>query len=262
MHTRLYLLMATQFVLAVSYGGSLKLFGEAGATYTSLQPKDTGTSWVRLDSTIFPCSSANQHDCQVLHLSSPVDWLPGRHIVLTTTDYLPNHSEELIICSVGSDRTTIHFTTKQGGMPGACPAGAGVQWAHNGEKYSLSQLPMRLKITKTAAETRAAVGLLWRSITIESEGDQAGQCFPPCTADPRTNYYFGGATLARQGFEAFQVQGVAFRQLGQGGKMGHYPIHFHQARKTPPDTFVRDSSIDESMTVDRGPWDARRRAFA
>jgi hypothetical protein len=30
--------------------------------------------------------------------------------------------------------------------------------------------------------------------------------------------------------------------------MGHYPIHFHHAPKTPPDTFVRDSSINESMT--------------
>ena len=36
--------------------------------------------------------------------------------------------------------------------------------------------------------------------------------------------------------------------MGQGGASGHYPVHFHHARKTPPDTFVNDSSIHDSMT--------------
>ena len=44
------------------------------------------------------------------------------------------------------------------------------------------------------------------------------------------------------------MQGVEFRQLGQGGKLGHYPIHFHLARQMPGDTIVKDSSINESMT--------------
>jgi hypothetical protein len=57
----------------------------------------------------------------------------------------------------------------------------------------------------------------------------------------RTGLYFGGPTIVRQGFAAFQVQGVEFRQLGEGGKLGHHPQHFHLARKTPPNTFVKDS---------------------
>ena len=61
-------------------------------------------------------------------------------------------------------------------------------------------------------------------------------------------YYFGGHTIVRQGFAAFQVQGVEFRQMGQGGKIGHYPVHFHMVRTTPPNTFVTDSSINEFMT--------------
>jgi hypothetical protein len=99
-------------VLAVSYGGSLKLFGKHGTTSATLQPKDSGSSWVRLARTIFPCDSSN-HDpnCQILKVSSPVDWWPGDHIVVTTTDYLPNHSEELLICGVGADHETIEFTS-------------------------------------------------------------------------------------------------------------------------------------------------------
>ena len=52
----------------------------------------------------------------------------------------------------------------------------------------------------------------------------------------------------RQGFKTVQIQGVEFAKLGQPGKMGHYPIHFHMARQVPPDTFIKDSTINESMT--------------
>jgi len=51
------------------------------------------------------------------------------------------------------------------------------------------------------------------------------------------------------------VQGVEFYQLGQGGAIMHYPVHFHMARQTPvtmgatqPITFVKDSSVWDSMT--------------
>ena len=115
-------------------------------------------------------------------------------------------------------------------------------------------LPMGNPTGKTAAETRAAVGLLTRSIRIVSEGDtvcNTDNCttFPPAP-QPNTvpGYYFGGHTIVRQGFAAFHVQGVEFHQLGQGGKIGHYPVHFHVVRTTPPNTFVTDSSINESMT--------------
>lgn len=53
-------------VLAVSYGGSLELFGKVGATYATLQPNDSGTSWVRLASTIYPCKNDKDTDCQTL----------------------------------------------------------------------------------------------------------------------------------------------------------------------------------------------------
>ena len=61
--------------------------------------------------------------------------------------------------------------------------------------------------------------------------------------------YFGGHTVIRQGFETAEIQGVEFHQLGQGGKIGHYPVHFHMARQVPfQRTFIKDCSINESMT--------------
>jgi hypothetical protein len=163
----------------------------------------------------------------------------SHHIVVTTTDYLPNHSEELEICGVNGNTITLCNDPSYS-----------VKWAHNGDKFSFkNRLPGRLRIAKEAAETRAAVGLLTSSIQIVSAGDALWGYFPgPCASNPCQNYYYGGHVIARQGFRAFQMQGVELKQLGQGGKLGHYPIHFHMARKTPSDTFVRDSSISESMT--------------
>jgi hypothetical protein len=238
-------------VIAVSYGGTLKLFGSKGVSGDDLIETASGTSWVRLRGTITP--GATQL------IVRPITWQAGDHIVVTTTDYLPNHSEELLICKIEEIgmAAKITFTTDlTADVKTTCPA-KGVKWTHNGEQYSLARLPSRLNIGKATAETRAAVGLLTRSVRIVSEGDAFGNCFPPSAKDPikgcsiddpRKNYYFGGHTIARQGFLSFQVEGVEFRQLGQGGKLGHYPIHFHLARHTPPDTYVRDSSINESMT--------------
>src|SRR5262245_3232663 len=57
--------------------------------------------------------------------------------------------------------------------------------------------------------------------------------------------------MVRQGFKEVQIQGVEFRQLGQGGRIGHYPIHFHLAKNTDytgKKAFVKDSAIWDSMT--------------
>jgi len=128
---------------------------------------------------------------------------------------------------------------------------------HNGVAYDMSRLAAHSKARGqqvgpglAAAETRAVVALLSRSIRIVSEGDNPGEPFPaaPPPGSAAAGYYLGGHTIVRQGVQTFQVQGVEFKQLGQGGRIGHYPVHFHMTRSTPPDTFVKDSSINESMT--------------
>jgi hypothetical protein len=70
----------------------LKLSGNTGISGDLLQPKASGTSWVRLDGTIAPGATT-------LNVR-PITWRVGDHIVVTTTDYLPNHSEELLICKI------------------------------------------------------------------------------------------------------------------------------------------------------------------
>jgi hypothetical protein len=238
-------------VLAVSFGGTLQLFGKKGAVYPQekdLGPKDPGRSWGRLAGTILPGAES-----LTVETSVPIDWQPGDHIVVTTTDYLAGHSEELIIKSVSGNTITFNTACSVGQDPitpiDQCKT-PGIRWTHYGNQFSLNRLPPRLGITKNAAETRAAVALLTRSIRIVSEKDEALSLPGPSPYPSATpGYYFGGHTVARQGFKVFEMQGVEFHQLGEGARLGHYAVHFHMARKVPTNTtFVKDCSVSESMT--------------
>ncbi len=245
-------------VLAVSYGGTLNLYGKKGASYpaaTALPASFTGTSWLRLNKNIDPKDTQNS---STLEVERPVGWQAGDQIVVTTTDYLPGHSEERTIASVDPDEMTIHLTQA-------------FLWPHNGTKVDLAAKgvpptvgpqddPNLPESNGRLVDTRAAVALLSRSIRIVSGCDNAGQSFPApgmtCSNTPGNSYYFGGHTLVRQGFKSFQLQGVELYQLGQGGRIMHYPVHFHMARKTPqaalggklPVTFLKDNAVWDSMT--------------
>jgi G8 domain len=111
-------------VLALSYGGTINLFGKKGASYPAAVPLPawyTGTSWVRLAQNI----DSNSQVSPLLVVDRPVDWMAGDQIVVTSTDYLPGHSEQMTIQSVDSDRITIHVTRA-------------FRFPHNGTKVDLA----------------------------------------------------------------------------------------------------------------------------
>ncbi len=157
-------------VLAVSYNGAIQLFGAKGATYTATaatgcpenSPSCTGTSWGRLNKNALP----GDMELQVV---GALDWQDKDNILLTTTDYLPGHSEQLTIDgtpTVSGQVTTIKLATA-------------VKYPHNGQKFDLSNTTFpgisRLGPNFPAsAEMRAAVGLLSRDIRIISDGDTPG----------------------------------------------------------------------------------------
>lgn len=246
-------------VLALSFGGTLQLFGAKGVTYiptgekctpdipnTECNPAYTGTSWVRLTGV----SPPNLDGTQNIAINRAVDWKANDHIVVTTTDYLPSHSEEVVLAADANLGTTLKLQTP-------------LQNKHNFSTYPLSAVPQGIgpaedpNVTdvQSAIDTRAAVALLSRSIQVVSEGDVPSVGF---TETPGN--YYGGHTIIRQGFASYQVQGVEFYQLGQGGQKGRYPVHFHMARKTPqamstsddptpsPLNYLKDCSIHDSMT--------------
>ena len=228
-------------------------------------PTSTGCSWLRLG------TGSNEADNLAgggtkLTLSDATGdrwWTPDDpvttpdEVVVTTTDYLPGHSEKRTISKIDGDGKVILST--------------GVTWPHRGTRFPLASrlgtnkqrfldAGMDPDLITNGAETRAAVALLTRSIRIVSGGDGPKSPFDPVNTESSTCqgvgdlpkgltcYSFGAHVVFRQGFKTVQIQGVEFAKLGQPGKMGHYPIHFHMAREVPPDTFIKDSTINESMT--------------
>lgn len=226
-------------VLALSYGGTINLSGYKGTQGgDDNDPSVTGSSWMKLNATLKGGGSENS-----LQVSGmPADWQPKDYIVVTSTDYLPGHAEQLQVSSVSG--STINLMKA-------------VENPHWGQPYSLGDVPCNPQPGKTACDygpdlltpnqnpktrnldMRAAVGLLSRSIRIVSDGTTAGS--------PFTGYY-GAHSVVRQGFLSYQIQGVEFYQMGQGGAKLHYPVHFHMARQAPANTYVKDSSVWDSMT--------------
>jgi hypothetical protein len=238
-------------VLAVSFGGSLQLFGSKGVSYlmqgqqcmpsmpgNECNPAFTGKSWVRLTGVTDPTH---------ITVSSAVDWQQNDVLAVTPTDYLPSHTEEVIVDSVSTDGKSITLKSP------------GLKWGHNGNTFSFAAAPVgvgpnndpNLPELNRAIDTRAAVALLTRNIQIVSAGNTPADSF-----EEKPGNYFGGHTIVRQGFASYQVQGVEFYQLGQGGDKGRYSVHFHMLRKTPqpsdpagePLNYLKDCSIHDSMT--------------
>jgi hypothetical protein len=122
-------------VLAVSYGGILFLRGQKGIREVTANgpaidatPSDSGTSWVRLNQTI---ATANLGTTSLYVDRAVPTWQAGDQIVVTSTDYLPAHSEELTIASISSDTNGTKITVNP----------PGVQYPHWGEAYDFSSFP-------------------------------------------------------------------------------------------------------------------------
>jgi hypothetical protein len=249
-------------VLGVAYGGSLELFGAKGVAPADrvdpmspegacpVPPLDaqndpaawaalSGQSWARLDATAPP-------DSDSITLDRAVDWEQGDRLVVTTTDWHASHNEEVIISGV--EAGTSAFTLS---VP--------LQYNHNGEVYDVRDDIAAPPSDNQQVETRAAVGLLTRDIRVYSLGDTYDAPFPAASecgyqgsagGDATTpgNCYFGGHVITRQGFANFQLQGVEFDRLGQGGRLAHYPVHWHMTKSTAyTNSFLKDSSIHDSM---------------
>ena len=227
-------------VLAVSYGGIIEMYGSKGASSGNLPSSNSGTSWVRLAQNLSPGDSAS-----VFTVNRAVDWAENDYVVVTTTDYLPGHSEKLRITERMS---ATQFKYELVDSHNNEKISDKVKYPHNGTTYSLNKVPARVGLDikvdgQPAVETRAAVGLLTRNIRVVSGGSSPGDMF----GDPTPGNHFGGHLMFRQGAERVHIQGVEFYQLGQGGIKGRYPVHLHLMRKTAS-TNILDNSIHDSMT--------------
>jgi cell migration-inducing and hyaluronan-binding protein len=130
-----------------------------------------------------------------IELTDAADWRAGDRIVIAPSGFDAHEAEAVTVTAVDGRRVT--FT----------PALRHRHWGRV------------MAIEGRAVDHRAAVGLLTRDIVIEGdEGSAATQ--------------FGGHVMVMPGGFA-RVAGVEFRRMGQMGRMGRYPLHWHWVDRHP-----------------------------
>ena len=208
-------------------GGTLELFGQAPAV-----------PWTKIADHVAAGG-------KTLGLLKTVDWKPGDQIVVAPTDfyndgqfYKTGQTEQLELSSASG--TGLSFKT-------------GLKAPRWGKLQYVSDTGVALTpgtLTKPATggknipsvlDERAEVGNLTRNILVQSVDDALWK-----------TQGFGAHVMVMGAGSNAQVSGVEFRRVGQAGKFGRYPIHFHNqsyANGTPladAKSSVQGSSIHDS----------------
>ena len=133
-------------------------------------------------------ATANKGATQITLKTAPA-WRAGDSIVIASSDYRAEHAEERVIAAITG--TTVTFT-------------APLAYQHWCATETFNAI---------AIEECAEVGLLSRNIVIrgDAQSPSAG---------------FGGHVMVMSGASA-RISGVQFLNMGQKGRIGRYPMHWH-----------------------------------
>ncbi|MGL4573536.1 MAG: G8 domain-containing protein, partial [Burkholderiaceae bacterium] len=184
--------MGTRGILVM--GGKLNLFGKAPQTlFTKI------TDHVASGTTTLP-------------LTQTTGWKAGDQIIVGPTDYYGvNPTERLQLASVGATQ----ITTSSGI--------AKSRWGKlqyltaSGMSLTPTNFVPRVAGTPTVLDQRAVVGNLTRNVVVQGANDSAW-----------TTQGFGAQVMVMGQSSVTNINGVELRRMGQAGKFGRYPIHFHQ----------------------------------
>ncbi len=147
---------------------------------------------------------------RMLVLDADAGWEVGDRIVVASTDFDADQAETATIVQVSADGRRVTLDRALEVMH------FGALQAYDGGRI---------------LDTRAEVGLLSRNIVIQGDEDAHID-------------RFGGHLMAMDGAE-FRISGVEFFRMGQEGRLGRYPIHWHQIGDGSGQ-WVTDSAFHES----------------
>ena len=165
---------------------------------------ESRTAWTRLGASTTP-------GARTLTLAAEVDWRVDDRVVIAPSGFEPTQAESRRITAISGRTITLE---------------TGLQHPHFGEVQQIGGRPV---------DERAEVGLLTRNIRIQGAGTSTVDG-APASADG-----IGGHIMILAGATA-SVQGVELVNMGQRGRLGHYPIHWHLAGAVPGQ-FLRNSTI-------------------
>ena len=165
---------------------------------------ESRTAWTRL-------GASTTSGTRTLTLAAEVDWRVDDRVVIAPSGFEPTQAESRRITAISGRTITLE---------------TGLQHPHFGEVQQIGGRPV---------DERAEVGLLTRNIRIQGAGTSTVDG-APASADG-----IGGHIMILAGATA-SVQGVELVNMGQRGRLGHYPIHWHLAGAVPGQ-FLRNSTI-------------------
>ena len=228
--------MGTRGIL-VSAGGRLELFGAAPAV-----------PWTRLNAHANAATTS-------LTLEKSVDWRAGDQIVVAPTEWygpywVPQSTHD---ASTATERRSL--AANASGATLALSSGlTAFRWGRLQYATDTGMSLTRGSFTKPHPDTpdtldeRAEVGNLTRNIVIQSVDDALWR-----------NSGFGAQVMVMDRSSSLQFDGVELRRVGQAGRTGRYPIHWHMLSYAADGSslgdatghFVRNSSV----------WDSRQRCI-
>lgn len=135
-------------------------------------------------------------------------WRAGDRIVIAPSGFEAEEYEEVTVTAVSSNQIT--FT----------PA---LKFQHWGGLQTFEGKTL---------DQRAAVGLVSRNIVIRGDAQSDANAF--------------GGHIMSMPASSLQISGVELTKMGQRGRKGRYPVHWHLANDRSGD-FIRDSSIHRSF---------------
>ncbi len=143
-------------------------------------------------------------------LKEAVDWEIGDEIVIASTDYAPQNAEVVTITGINGTEISIDKN---------------LTYMHFGKLLNYKNGTMVM-------DQRAEVGLLTRNLKIQG------------TVVPGANAGFNASVMVMVGSQA-HIEGVEFKTVGQRGKIGRYPFHWHIAGDVNGQ-YIKNCSIRES----------------
>ncbi|HSB55743.1 MAG TPA: G8 domain-containing protein, partial [Gemmatimonadales bacterium] len=162
------------------YGMGNKVLGVSGRIELHGQ---TRKGWTRLSQTAAAGATT-------IELVTNPGWKAGDRLVLASSDYSPDKTDEAVVASVSGRTLTLS---------------APLKYEHYGDVVTVSGVTV---------DERAEVGLLSRNITIQGDtGSTPG---------------YGGHIIILGGATA-HIEGVELFQMGQRGQLARYPMHWHMA---------------------------------
>ncbi|GIV88227.1 MAG: hypothetical protein KatS3mg055_0745 [Chloroflexus sp.] len=166
-----------------------------------------------------------------------VDWQIGDHVVIAPTDFFGvAQTERLTVEAV--DGTQVQLRTP-------------LQQARWGRLQYVSSSGMTLTptndVTPLVLDERAEVGNLSRRIVIQGADD-----------DRWRNDRFGAQMMVMNN-ASLRLDGVELRRVGQGGRLGRYPIHFHLLSYDADGNWIGDAT--NNVISNSSIWNSANRCI-